>query len=153
MTDCGRRRFLVAGVAACAGALTPLRTVALADPPATGGIDVGPRGNFDRDGAVSTFAGRHHFFVVRQGDKLFALSSICTHERESLVAQNDRDRLYCPEHKAVFSLDGRVQKGKPKKSLARLGIRLDGRGHVFVDPAVRFEEDHWNDAGASVALQ
>ncbi len=152
MPQMTRRTFLttagLATVAAtCVNFGAPLRTLA-ATLAAGGKVDVGLPADFDKQGAVDTWAGQHRFFVIRQGDQLFALPSICTHEPKKLVAQNDKQRLYCAEHKSTFSLDGRVLRGKPKKSLARLGIELAANGHILIDPAKKFSEPDWDKPGS-----
>lgn len=152
MALCDRRRFLAGGVATCALAMWPVHGTLRAEPDGAGRVDVGPRTTFARDGAVDTWAGRHRFFVVRQGGRLFAVHAICTHEDELLKAQHDKGRLYCAEHKSWFGLDGRVQKGKPKRPLPRLGIAVNDNGHVVVDPARRFDQPRWDDPAAFVEI-
>ena len=48
-----------------------------------------------------------HFFIVRKGASLFALSAICTHRHCKLEAEADKT-FYCPCHGSTFDPEGKV---------------------------------------------
>lgn len=154
MSECTRREFVVAGAAACAAALWTLRgTVVLADD-GKEKIDVGEVSQFKEDGAVDTWTTKHRFFIVRQGDKLFAVSATCTHKGSLIrIDEDDSNRYFCPKHEGTFELTGKRIRGKPRSSLPRLGITLDpGNNHVIVDPAREFPEAEWDRPESFVAI-
>jgi len=69
-------------------------------------INAGPAAKYAADGVYS----RHRdmgFFIVRKGEKLFAISSYCTHRKCKLAAESDRS-FYCPCHGSTFDPDGHV---------------------------------------------
>lgn len=63
-------------------------------------VNAGPAGNYAVDGVYAAFRNQG-FFIVRQGEKLLALSAICTHKRCKLNAERDRS-FYCPCHGSTF---------------------------------------------------
>jgi nitrite reductase/ring-hydroxylating ferredoxin subunit len=153
-----RREFvtIAAGVAgaACACAICP-GTAAFGQnaPPATapaGPVKVGPLSAFATDGAVNTWAKPNGFFVVRQGDKLYAPSSICSHRRAALAVDNTQFK--CASHGSLFSLDGKVTKGPAKVNLPRFAISVDAEKNVTVDTSKPFEEANWTDPASFVQI-
>src|SRR5690242_15569232 len=83
--DLTRRQILTAAaagatltVAACGCGTSPAAGAAKA-PVAAGPVDIGTIGDYPMDGVYDRFADSHDFFVVREGNRLFALSAICTH--------------------------------------------------------------------------
>ena len=159
-----RRQFVVLGAAAAAGcdaAGEPQQSVstpATAPPPATspapvaptsrpgeprrattgpaGTFDAGPASDFQADGVYEAFRG-DGFFLVRRGQQLSALSSVCTHKGCKVRAQDDRSYL-CKCHGSRFDAEGKVQKPPAKRDLPRLKVALDENEHVLVQlPAGR----------------
>ncbi len=93
-------------------------------------VNAGPVGDYARDGVYSAFRARG-FFVIRQGGKLFALSSTCTHRRCKLDAEADHS-FYCPCHGSTFSPDGQVTQGPARRDLPVLTTFTDESGQLFV---------------------
>ena len=121
-----RRQFLLlsAGFAAgCKSGNTP-------DASAEQTINAGPASNFTGEGVYSNFRDRG-FFVIRQGDKLFALSAICTHRKCKLSAEPDRS-FYCPCHGSLFDAAGHVIQGPARRDLAVLPAYTDEQGQLQV---------------------
>src|SRR6516162_2988706 len=83
-------------------------------------IDAGPAGAYAADGVYSRFRDQG-FFLVRQGDKLFALSSCCTHRKCKLTAEPDRS-FYCKCHGSTFDPGGKVTEGPARRDLPVLSI-------------------------------
>lgn len=127
-----RRDFLAWAATACAGSC-PLAKVLAADGAAQV-IDAGPAANFAADGVYDAFR-TQGFFVIRQGGRLFALSSICTHRAVQLKAQADGS-FYCRRHGSRFSPGGHVLEGPARRDLPVLATSVSG-GHLFVSvPAI-----------------
>ena len=158
MQDPTRRQFVTAAaVAAVACAGCPLFS-GVADGAGTGAaatpVDVGPAAEL-AEGITSRWAAGGGFFVVRRGDRVYAVSSTCTHKKVRLVPSGKAGdaALKCPRHGSAFSAEGRPTKAPARKSLPRYGVRLDDRGHVLVDRSTRFGEKDWDDPAAFVRVE
>jgi len=97
-------------------------------------INAGPAGNYTADGIYSRYRDQG-FFIVRQGENLFALSSYCTHRKCKLTAQADRTFL-CPCHGSIFDAGGRTTKGPAKLDLPRFAISPNGQHQLLVQVTV-----------------
>jgi Rieske Fe-S protein len=155
MSEMNRREFVVAAAAAAACACTFAcgASEALAQAAATapaGPVDVGPLAKFAKDGIDGTLAKTRKLAVVRQGDTLYAVSTVCSHKGKDVVVQGGQ--FVCPAHKSVFTAMGTVEKGPAKASLLRYGISVNEAGHVIVDPSKQFEEKDWEKTGAFVKV-
>src|ERR1700742_3794037 len=93
-------------------------------------INAGPASHYAADGIYSRYRDLG-FFIVRQGDKLFALSSYCTHRKCKLTAQTDRT-FYCPCHGSTFNADGHVTKGPAKLDLPVYSTSSNDQGQLLV---------------------
>ncbi len=93
-------------------------------------IDAGPASNYAADGLYGGFLNQG-FFVIRQGDKLVALSSFCTHRHCKLEAEPDRS-FYCPCHGSTFDQNGKVTEGPATVDLPTLMSRVTGDGRLLV---------------------
>src|SRR5881392_1486900 len=74
-----------------------------APPPAKAGspMDAGAVTQYSADGIYDAHQ-EQGFFVVRQGENLFAVASVCTHRRCKLRAEPDHSFL-CPCHGSKFN--------------------------------------------------
>lgn len=150
MPEISRRQFMAATGVAAACLLCPTCATFAADAKP---LDVGTTKDYDKDGAFDKFAQSDRIFIVRQNGQIYAMPAVCTHEGKKLVvAPDDPTQLLCPTHKGRFTLDGKVSKKPPKRSLARLGISVNDAGHILVDPSKRFTEDQWTDPGSFVKV-
>jgi Rieske Fe-S protein len=93
-------------------------------------INAGPACNYAADGVYSRFRSLG-FFIVRQGDKLFAVSSYCTHRKCKLDAEADRT-FYCPCHGSTFDPRGHVTKGPARLDLPVFSISSNEQGQLLV---------------------
>jgi Rieske Fe-S protein len=71
------------------------------------------------------------FFIVRRGEKLFALSAICTHRRCKLDVERDHS-FYCPCHGSTFDPAGHVTEGPAKRDLPVFATSIGERGELMV---------------------
>jgi cytochrome b6-f complex iron-sulfur subunit len=126
-----RRQFLILTVGFAAGCKT-------GDNLATNTeriVNAGSVGNFAADGVYSNFRNQG-FFVIRKGDKLFALSAICTHRKCKLTAEPDRS-FSCPCHGSTFDPAGHVTAGPAKRDLLKFPAFPNEQGELVVNvPAV-----------------
>lgn len=152
-----RRTALVAGLGAALGALAGAGvarvTGVLAPPPpqpahftvaAIPGFidprpgrwfDAGPLAAYSEGQALRFQAGAVGAFLVRQGDTVHALSSICTHLPCELEWKPSDHQLLCPCHKLAFDTAGSSVAGPdgyPLPPLPRLQVRVvDGNVQVL----------------------
>jgi len=125
-----RREFLLLTAGLAAGCETAKDG---GTPAAKGGraVNAGLDSSYAGEGVYSNFRDRG-FFVIRQGDKLFALSAICTHRKCTLAAEPDRS-FYCKCHGSTFDRGGHVTKGPAKKDLPVLAAFTNEQGRLIVD--------------------
>ena len=98
-------------------------------------VNAGQPSSYAADGVYSNFRDLG-FFLVRRGDKLFALSSYCTHRKCKLTAMPDRS-FYCECHGSTFDPAGHVTKGPAKLDLPVLPAHANEEDRLVVDvPAV-----------------
>jgi len=93
-------------------------------------INAGTIGDYAADGVYNNFRDEG-FFVVRQGDKLFALSAFCTHRKCKLAAEPDRS-FYCKCHGSTFDPGGHVTEGPAKRDLPVLPAFANEQGQLLV---------------------
>jgi Rieske Fe-S protein len=124
-----RRQFLL--LTTCAAA-TGCQSVENGSPAATGEktINVGSTSAYATDGVYSKYR-YQGFFIVRRGEKLFAVSSYCTHRKCKLSAESDRSFL-CPCHGSTFDADGHVTKGPARSDLPVFSISTNDQGQLLV---------------------
>ena len=132
-----RRRFavLLAAVAAgCERQREKTRTAtAPASQPATqasGVLDAGPSDDFKSDD-VYTDLRDQGVFIIRRDEKLFAISSVCTHKGCKVRVAADQS-FYCKCHGSTFDRNGKVIKGPATRDLPRLSVTQDDSGHLLV---------------------
>jgi Rieske Fe-S protein len=121
-----RRQFLILTAGVVAGCKT-------GDNPVSNGeriVNAGSASNFAADGVYNHFRDEG-FFVVRQGDKLFALSSYCTHRKCKLAAESDRS-FYCKCHGSTFDPRGHVTEGPAKRDLPVIPTYTNEQGQLVV---------------------
>ena len=97
-------------------------------------VNAGPASNYVADGVYNNFCDQG-FFLVRQGDKLFALSAICTHRKCTLTAEPDRS-FYCKCHGSTFDPVGHVTEGPARRDLPILPTNTNEQGQLIVDVPV-----------------
>jgi Rieske Fe-S protein len=93
-------------------------------------INAGQISNYTGDGVYSNFRDQG-FFVIRQGEKLFALSAICTHRKCKLSAEPDRS-FYCKCHGSTFDPAGHVTLGPARRDLPVFTTDTDENGQLLV---------------------
>ena len=78
-------------------------------------------------------AGAVGAFLVRRGDQVVAMSSVCTHLPCELVWQADRKLLNCPCHNLAYDVDGQsMREGYPLPALPFVKVRVRNDGRVEV---------------------
>jgi Rieske Fe-S protein len=93
-------------------------------------VNAGPLGAYATDGVYSVFRNQG-FFIIRQGEKLFALSATCTHKKCRLNAEPNRS-FYCPCHGSIFDPSGHVTQGPARRDLPVFTTSVNESGQLLV---------------------
>jgi len=153
-----RRAALVAGVGIAAGALggvglsrlsageKPEPAVAARKPPvsgtSTGIIDPGTHGRWVDVAAMSELpekqgvritAGAVGAFLFREGDRVHAISSVCSHLPCDLKWMPNNSALNCPCHNQNFDVNGNsTSQTYPLNPLYKVQVRVTSAGRIEV---------------------
>jgi menaquinol-cytochrome c reductase iron-sulfur subunit len=68
---------------------------------------------------------RQTVFLVREGNKVTALSPTCTHLGCQVRWDRETTRFLCPCHGGAYDALGRVLEGPPPRPLDRVDVRVD----------------------------
>jgi len=128
--DMNRRQFLMLAAAGLAAGCRSGDDGVAAGPRQSRVVNAGPAGNYAADGVYSGFRDQG-FFLIRNGDKLIALSAVCTHRKCKLAAESDHS-FYCKCHGSTFDPAGKVTLGPARRDLPHLPVFVDGQGQLFV---------------------
>jgi Rieske Fe-S protein len=93
-------------------------------------INAGPVTDYAMDGVYARFRDEG-FFIIRKGEKLFALSAFCTHRKCKLTAESDRS-FYCQCHGSTFDPAGHVTEGPAKRDLPTLPTYANMQGQLLI---------------------
>src|SRR4051794_23232831 len=102
-----RRQFLVSAAASavCAGVMCSEALAGAAPAPTPGPVDVGTLADYAKDGVFTNFAQSRRLILTRIDGKLYALTSVCTHQGGILqeqTGQNGTNGVFrCPRHNAT----------------------------------------------------
>lgn len=125
-----RRSFLFLSATFAAGCATAPGGAGLGNGSRERTVNAGPAGQYLKDGVYDRYCDLG-FFIVRRGAAIFAISSICTHRKCTLEAEDDRT-FYCPCHGSTFDPDGHVTEGPARRNLPVLVLSTDDKGNVLV---------------------
>jgi Rieske Fe-S protein len=79
-------------------------------------------------------AGAIGAYLVRRGDTVTGMSSVCTHLPCELIWQEDKKLLNCPCHNLAFDVDGQSTRegyALPALPYVKVRVRADGRVEVL----------------------
>ncbi len=148
MADLDRRGFLALTAGVCAACALG-GGAAMAAGKQAAPVDIGTLDDYKADGVSDKFA-RSRFLVIRNGNKIYAASNLCTHKGVTLTVKNGE--ILCSKHGSRFSNEGTVTKGPARDSLVRFAISLDANGRIMVDTGTEFREKHFDDKKAFVEV-
>lgn len=113
--------------------------------------NLGPRDAFvDQVSTAWAAKSRGAVFVVRKNQKLYAISSICTHL--GCVLDLGGKGFACGCHGSQFALDGTRLSGPAKRPLLRYGIWVNDHDQVLIDKSITFDPDHADALGSFVFI-
>lgn len=98
-------------------------------------------------------------WIIRDGEKLIALSATCTHLGCTPRWLNAENKFKCPCHGSGFrglptALTGINYEGPAPRALDRYHISIDESGEIIVDKSKKFlyESGEWEKAGAFLKM-
>lgn len=92
------------------------------------------------------------FFVVRERDRLYALSARCAHLGCTVNWFGDLRIFKCPCHGSEYHSNGANFAGPAPRGLDRFRIELDAEGQLVVDTAIVYGPERFNVDGAFVRV-
>ncbi len=129
-------------------------------PPST--FRVGPPANFlsrggepDRYGVIfvdGEWKAAHRFFVVRERERIYALSARCAHLGCTINWFGDLDIFKCPCHGSEYHSNGKNFAGPAPRPLDRFRISLSVDGQLIVDTSIIYGPERVNVDGAFVKV-
>ena len=160
MSEISRREALVlAGACACCSLLADGALAADHDRNnhPTGlmpkSLEIGKLADYPHPGFYDKFS-KQRVMICRLDDRLVAMSAVCTHKGCIVRIQpDDKTSLKCPCHKAVFTEQGTVDSGPARSSLVRYALKSNANGTITADLTKSFDEKHWDDPAAFIALK
>jgi cytochrome b6-f complex iron-sulfur subunit len=153
MGQLNRREFI--STIAAAGACLACGEMCFADAPAAapsagGKVDIGVASDYAADGLFDKFVRTDKIIVVREGDKIRAMSAICTHKAATVTVKGAE--IVCPKHNSRYALDGKPTKGPATAALFHLGISQNPAGHLLVDRSKRYGINQLTEPGSYVKV-
>jgi cytochrome b6-f complex iron-sulfur subunit len=122
----------------------------LAEPPST--IKVGSPGDFEKGQVEERWKAEWGFWIVRSDaydgeDKIYALSSICTHLGCPPNWLASEQKFKCPCHGSGFYISGVNFEGPAPRPLERYKLTIGDDGQLVVDKSQKFQEElgQWKD--------
>lgn len=134
--------------ALAAASFSPLAR-ALAGEVSTEGMDVGLISRYGPQGIYPEFASKG-FFLMREGNRLVAQSSLCTHKQCKLTPGSDGFTCKC--HGSAFTTDGRVTRPPAKRNLDRYAIAKSPEGHVIVNTSRKIDSTRFDTPEAYIEI-
>lgn len=109
------------------------------------------RAGFPNDftiGEVSErFKDQYGVWIVRDVEKIYALSTVCTHLGCTPNWMNNEAKFKCPCHGSGFYKTGINFEGPAPRPLERFKITLNDDGEILIDKTKKFQQEkgEWSD--------
>jgi cytochrome b6-f complex iron-sulfur subunit len=93
-------------------------------------------------------------WLVRESNKMYAVSAICTHLGCTPVWLNNEDKFKCPCHGSGFYRTGLNYEGPAPRALERLKISVAEDGQIVVDRGKKFllEKNDWDNPESYIVV-
>ena len=100
------------------------------------------------------FKDQYGVWIVRDEEKIYALSTVCTHlgcTPNWLLAEQ---KFKCPCHGSGFYMTGVNFEGPAPRPLERFKIALSDEGEIVVDKTKKFQQEkgEWSDADSFIIV-
>ncbi|MEK7269434.1 MAG: Rieske 2Fe-2S domain-containing protein [Planctomycetota bacterium] len=109
-----------------------------------------------REGEVrEDFKRGRRVYLVRSGDRIFALSAICTHLGCTTNWLSSERKFKCPCHGTGFRPTGENFEGPAPRSLERFRVTFSDDGQILVDMSRSFrrERGEWDDPDSFLRVE
>ncbi len=106
-------------------------------------------------GVVDTrFKERYQVWIVRDEEKIYALSTICTHLGCTPNWLEAESKFKCPCHGSGFYISGINFEGPAPRPLERVGVSLADDGQILIDKSrlYKFEANQWEDTNSFLPM-
>lgn len=116
---------------------------------------LGGEENADKYGVIlvdQRWKSSQRFFVVRERDRVYALSARCAHLGCTVNWFSDSRIFKCPCHGSEYHSNGVHFAGPAPRPLDRHRIELNADGELVVDTGIVYGPERFNVDGASVRL-
>ena len=93
------------------------------------------------------FKGQHAVWIVRDTEKLYVLSTVCTHLGCTPNWLENDNKFKCPCHGSGFYKTGINFEGPAPRPLERFKVGLNDDGEILVDKTIKFQQEkgEWDD--------
>lgn len=93
------------------------------------------------------FKGKHGVWIVRDAEKIYALSTVCTHLGCTPNWLENDSKFKCPCHGSGFYKTGINFEGPAPRPLERFKVALDDNGQIVIDKMKKFQQEkgEWSD--------
>jgi cytochrome b6-f complex iron-sulfur subunit len=108
-------------------------------------------------GVDTRYQATQRIWVVRNPDRIFVISAICTHLGCTPDWKESENKFKCPCHGSGYDPEGRNYEGPAPRPMDRAKVELDPEGQIVVDTSVVFKEvrgvpSQFNDEGAFIPV-
>lgn len=110
--------------------------------------------NFEPNTVSEDFKDRYGVWLVRDDEKIYALSTVCTHLGCTPNYQPNEEKFKCPCHGSGFYKTGINFEGPAPRPLERFKIGLNDNGDIVVDKTVKFQQEkgEWKDPDSFIPV-
>ena len=100
------------------------------------------------------FKDQYGVWIVRDDEKIYALSTVCTHLGCTPNWMPSETKFKCPCHGSGFYTTGINFEGPAPRPLERFKITLSDEGEIIVDKTKKFQQEkgEWTDPDSFIAV-
>src|SRR3989338_679408 len=100
------------------------------------------------------FKDQYGVWIVRDDEKIYALSTVCTHLGCTPNWMSSEAKFKCPCHGSGFYTTGINFEGPAPRPLERFKIALSDEGEIIVDKTKKFQQEkgEWTDPDSFIAV-
>ncbi|MER3417191.1 MAG: Rieske (2Fe-2S) protein [Gemmataceae bacterium] len=144
--------FCLAMAAMFFGTLRFLYPNVLNEPPMT--FKAGRPEEYEPGQVVERFKQDYGVWIVREGNVIFALSTVCTHLGCTPNWLEAEQKFKCPCHGSGFYKDGTNFEGPAPRPLERYRITIADDGQILVDKSRKFQKElgQWSDPDSYITI-
>ena len=109
---------------------------------------------YDVGNVSERFKDTYGVWIVRDTEKIYTLSTVCTHLGCTPNWLDSEGKFKCPCHGSGFYKTGINFEGPAPRPLERFKIMLDDEGQIVVDKTKKFQQEkgEWSDPESYIAV-